>query len=86
MNIQYRETFINTVHINFIVEFNGNKHNVCVDYASGIQSIDIEVDDEYECLYDDIDSSFDESDRVALIDLIEEAVMYQDLEENLEFA
>jgi hypothetical protein len=85
--LNYDETFVNTLHINYDLEFEGKEYRVCVDYADGIQSIEISKEEgDFECLYDDKYSMFSEEDRVYLIELIEEAVHDQDLYENIEIA
>ena len=85
--LNYDETFVNTVHINYDLIFNGDKYRVCVEYAGGIQNIEISKEDEdFESLYDDKRSTFSEKARVYLLDLIEDAVRDQDLYDNIQIA
>ena len=83
--LNYDETFVNTVHINYDLEYNGVQYKVCVDYAGGIQDIEIStLDGDFESLYDDKDTSFKEESRRYLLELIEDAVHDQDLYENVQ--
>ena len=84
--LNYDETFVSTVHINYDLEFNGVQYKVCVDYCDGIQDIEISthMNGDYESLYDDKDTSFKEEDRRHLVELIEDAVHDQDLYENIQ--
>ena len=83
--LNYDETFANTVHINYDLTFEGQKYRVSVDYAGGIQDIEISKEDgDFESLYDDKDTSFSEEDRQHLLELIEDAVNDQDLYDNVQ--
>lgn len=83
--LNYDETFVNMVHINYDLVFEGQKYRVCVDYAGGIQDIEISKEDgDFESLYDDKWSMFSEEDRVHLVELIEDAVHDQDLYDNVQ--
>ena len=83
--LNYDETFVNTVHINYDLTFEGQKYRVCVDYAGGIQDIEISKEDgDFESLYDNHWSYFSEEDRRYLVELIEDAVHDQDLYENVQ--
>ena len=85
--LNYDETFVNTVHVNYDLIFEGKKYRVCVDYAGGIQNIEISKEDgDFESLYDDKWSMFSEEDRVYLLELIEDAVQGQDLYDNVQIA
>lgn len=85
--LNYDETFVNTIHINYDLEYKEVQYKVCVDYAGGIQDIEISTLDGYfESLYDDKDTSFEEEDRVYLVELIEDAVHDQDLYDNIQIA
>ena len=83
--LNYDETYVSTVHINYDLVFKGQEYRVCVDYSGGIQDIEISKEDgDFESLYDDKDTSFKEEDRVYLLELIEDAVHDQDLYENIQ--
>ena len=83
--LNYDETFVSTVHINYDLEYNGVQYKVCVDYCDGIQDIEIStLDEDFESLYDDKDTSFKEEDRRYLLELIEDAVGDQDLYDNVQ--
>ena len=85
--LNYDETFVNTVHINYDLTFEGKEYRVCVEYAGGIQNIEISKEDgDFESLYDDKWSMFSEEDRVYLVELIEDAVQDQDLYDNIQIA
>ena len=83
--LNYDETFVSTVHINYDLEYNGVQYKVCVDYCDGIQDIEIStLDGDFESLYDDKDTSFKEESRRYLLELIEDAVDDQDLYDNVQ--
>ena len=83
--LNYDETYVNTVHINYDLEYNGVQYKVCVDYSDGIQDIEIStLDGDFESLYDDKDTSFKEESRRYLLELIEDAVYDQDLYDNVQ--
>ena len=83
--LNYDETFVNTAYVNYDLIFEGQKYRVCVDYAGGIQDIEISKEDgDFESLYDDKDSSFSEDNRRYLLELIEDAVHDQDLYDNIQ--
>lgn len=85
--LNYDETFVNTVHVNYDLIFEGKEYRVCVDYAEGIQDIQIcDEDGDFESLYDDKWSIFSEEDRVYLVELIEDAVHDQDLYDNIQIS
>ena len=83
--LNYDETYVSTVHVNYDLEYKGTQYKVCVDYCDGIQDIEIStLDGDYESLYDDKDTSFSEDNRRYLLELIEEEVHDQDLYDNIQ--
>ena len=87
--IKYIETHVNTLYLNYYLEYKGTQYNVCVDWAGGVQDIEIkniyEDNDYFESLYDKIDGVSDE-DRKEIIAIVEEALDQTDFNSNVTFS
>ena len=89
IKVKYKETYINTFYINFEAQYKETKYNVCVDFAEGIQDIEIKpingVND-YQSLFDD-DNIYIQinKDKKQFIKAIEMAVDKQNIKQNIQF-
>ncbi len=87
--ITYKETFVNTIYLNFEADYNSKKYQVCVDFAEGIHDIEvrpIESDDDFQSIYDRDFSYLNETDRNILKGHIIEAVAKQDFSANIQYS
>jgi len=86
--LKHTETYASTVYVNYNLTIDGKEYKVCVDYAEGIQDIEISNNggETYESLYDKQWSMFEDEDRRELIALIEEDIYSRNWEEAVEVA
>ena len=86
VGIKHVENHVNTLYLNYELEYKGKEYTVCVDWGGGIQDIEIRenIDDgsDYESLYSE-DSMFSAKDRLEIIEIVKEALTQTDFTSNI---
>ena len=84
--IKYTETYMNTIYVNFELEYKGESYEICVDYAGGIQDVEIAMEGEdFESIYESNNTFLrTREDRDAVHKIVVEAFDKQDLLGNIQ--